>query len=188
MKKIFLIILLLAGLAFGQSQIVSTFTFQVDSVSFSLVDTDTVYLWFTMPTRATNVDSVEFYSNDDDSTLPAHMDPPPEGGTSRWWYNLNFGVIMDTVTADTESDSIQISIQPADKYGRVSANDVRYFDFDSDANLSKTVKTLNWAPEVLYTASSSGELVPCPLYRIRIIQKAAGAGQSATGKAFVTKN
>jgi len=189
MKRILFLILMLASSAlFAQTgQPTAIFTFPYDSAYVRLTNSDTVYVWYALPINRARVDSAVIYKQDS-AAVPVHMLPAPFGGTNVWNYNFYAAIKPTAVTADTESDSLQVYMQPADEHGNVMTNDIRYFDFSSSANTNKTVKTLNWTSAAWYGAASAGEAVAASFIRFTFIQYAKNTGQTTNIPFKIKKN
>ena len=174
MKKVIFLVFILCTILYGQTTQrfipYGSWTRQRDSLRVTLVNADSVYMWFVNPSNfnATSTQKSADTSASTSATKPSTVFIPFNG--ENYWNGNFYLTVYPTVVSGT-CDTLEVIFQPFDNVGKVVSNDVRYLDF-STATASSTAKRYTSVTTLTYIgACSNGEGVPLSGYRIRMRQK-----------------
>jgi len=189
MKKIFLCILLVwSGISYSQNGF-SGASRKPDSLSVTLVDKDSVYIYVLVPVTDIWMDEEStIYSSELDTLTMGELSNGssyvPYYGENFWNYTFYVSIMADTLATDTETDSFTVDFSPINPLGCVMTNDIRYMKF-SNATSDTTAEWYDWSHCPVesrkgFGASSNAETVTAAAYRFKLKQFAAADSNKFT--------
>jgi len=179
MKRILFFLLILVAISQAQDEVITVagFTHRYDSTSVSLTNSDTTYIFTTLPNRFDYVNNTSYKSIVESTagTKPSSLIIPYSG--ENYW-NGGFYIGVYPTFSSGALDSFRVAYSPIDNLGNVFTNDVRHIRFsDGTSSTSLEWKTAITTGSAL-GASSNGETVPVCGYRFTIVQHATSCAST----------
>jgi len=182
MRKILILLSLLSGFLFAQTNVYTADVTQSKYLAVTLDSTETAVLYLLWEEAGQG--GADFYLSE---TAPTGIYNQPTNKPSITKGGMTISLVMDSTTAQ-ESDSLYAYVQSYNWNDSKSAyyssvNDTLFLDFDTPGTYTGTsLDYLDWTHNNMYTADVGGEIMPGSGLKISLVQLAndnTGAASTA---------